>query len=359
MTIRNGAYIPGDAPPGVLLLVGSIIAFGAALTALWLNGYPILIYDTVRYNPSREITTMASSLPHFLNTPFFQLFGANGAAIGGSLASAYGVARFSVSIARRLELNPVEAISLLVAICSFSLLPLYAIMIASEPYSIAFLCVVIASIVDRKLSWLDFVMAFATAATHASNILLVGFVLLWAVIIGLRPRLAHTLVLVVAVGGSMYADRVLYRQHGPAEERLALAYAGTQILSVFPFVLEDMCMGQPGFTLCQEPYRSHIAERLQINQDRRAPGEACGQHSGADYLWFSSTLLSRWGKSKLPPGAQLSNADLNRLSQDLLAGFLTSLPSHLPETMETVLCRLKVRPESPGLASNTTGMDPV
>ena len=73
---------------GLFLLAGLLVTLAAAGAALFLNSYPIFIYDTERYIPSHQLTSMGSSLPHFLNLPLFPILGVFGAAFSGMLASA-------------------------------------------------------------------------------------------------------------------------------------------------------------------------------------------------------------------------------------------------------------------------------
>jgi arylsulfatase A-like enzyme len=330
----------------LLLTSGWLLALTVAGTALFLNGYPVLIYDTERYSPSHDITSMASSLPHFLNLPPFLLFGAYGAALTGMLASAYGLTRLVLAIANRLQLSSREALALLATLSLLSFFPLYAIMISSEPYAIAFLAVGLATAIDRQLSWLDLAVAGATAVTHLTSVPLIALVLILAFVLGFRPRVAHVALLAAATGASLFIDRVLYQTYGPGEEPLSTAYVGAQILSIYPFVLDARCASDPDFRLCRDPYRSHIDAQTLQTRKNIGPKSLCGQNSGADYLWGPTTLLSAWGTSTLPVEAQLSHAEFNALSRELVGTFITELPAHFLQVLGMSFCRLEF-----GLAS--------
>lgn len=328
MRLSVGARTPVPLDTWQRRAVCIAIVFVATLLFLWLNHYPIIIGDSTRYTPAAHPRAVGAILPRLLFTPAFWYYGDWGSALTGAIAAAYGVGRLMSVVSARLELRLLPTAAAALAASIISLVPVYAVMIATEPFSVAYFGLLLAVLVSGRVSWwFDLPLLLVLSGTHPSHVPVTLGVLLFALVVLPVRKPALTAVLAAAALGGLALDKAAYDKVGPDSPRISMSFLGATLLSNYPFVLEHRCARDPDFLLCDRHYRAHI-ERY------GHPGAYVGQ-----LLWYSGSMFSFVRTSKLEKRYRLSIDQYEDASKELVLEFLRAAPSNIGAVVDTAARR--------------------
>ena len=251
---------------GELLIVAlllMIIFFGT----LALNGYPIIDHDSQRYVPALLGSApfslspqRASIIPYLLNIIPYKTCGLFGIVSLSIVVMSGALALLLRELSKVMvseEWRRAFCLGGVVVLGVFSFLPVVAISILSEPWSVVALSLAWIILMRGACSlWCAFALCVCSA-THPSNAVIIGSALLVSFLVSSqrsistgagRGRLALLVVASLLIG--VMADRALFLATQGDSPRMRSSFVGGAILNFYPRVFEDYCAETPESKLC-------------------------------------------------------------------------------------------------------------
>lgn len=291
------------------------------LATLGINGFPIIDHDSQRYLPTvigaapfSLSPQRAALMPLLLNEAPFRLFGIMGIPICASLVVAWALTLLLQELARVFVDQPhlrrpfcLYGV-MLVAVLSF--VPVLAISVLSEPWSVVAFSLVFVVLLSRKISVPMALALLITGASHSTNLIILGSAVLGSAFLSgfAREHLkVSCIVLALFVSGSAL-DRGLFVYTQGDSPRVRYSFVGAAILNFYPKMYEDFCDQAPSSSLCRQDLKEFIIR----NRDPL-------DYSKSRFLW-SPTKICRDlpGASSLPHDAMISLDDYERESAAMM-----------------------------------------
>lgn len=320
---------PGSRDRGFITsLITWLLLVIVFIATLVLNGFPIIDHDSQRYLPTLIGTTpfslspqRAALIPLLLNEVPFRLFGIMGIPIFAILMMSWALTLLLQELARVFVNQPHRrrffCLYGVMVVALLSFLPVLAISVLSEPWSVVAFSLVFVVLLSRKISVSVALALFLTGASHSTNLIILSVAVLVSLVLsGLdREHLKVSFIVLALLVGGGTLDRGLFLYTQGESPRVRYSFVGAAILNFYPKVYEDFCGHVPNSLLCRQDLKEFVT-RNQRPED----------YSKSRFLWSPTKICKDLpGADGVPHDAMISLDDYERESAAMV-GFIAGHP---------------------------------